>query len=134
MPKQRGGLATDYLTSGARFERRESKILFDEFIGVINIDDREIQGTPTLELFGPKGLVGRIKLAPIPGFACRHFLLSDLIKGERSIERISMRLIDEQATLLMSTVHIDYTRRDIALDHGSDRFSTFTDYNCNSTG
>jgi hypothetical protein len=134
MPKQRGGLATDYLTSGARFERRGSKILFDEFIGVINIDGQDGQGASILELFGPKGLVARIKLAPIPGFGCRHFLLSDLIKGERSIERISMRLIDEQATLLMSTVHIDYARRDIALDHGSDRFSTFTDYNCNSTG
>ena len=133
-PKQRGGLATDYLTSGARFERRGSKILFDEFIGVINIDDREVEGAPILELFGPKGLVARIKLAPIPGFGCRHFLLSDLIKEQRSIERMSMRLIDQRATLLMSTVHIDYTRRDIALDHGSDRFSTFTDYNCSSPG
>ena len=133
-PKQRGGLATDYLTSGARFERRGSKVLFDEFIGVINIDDREIEGAPVLELFGPKGLVARIKLAPIPPFGCCHFLLSDLIKEERSIERMSMRLIDQQATLLMSTVHIDYARRDIALDHGSDRFSTFTDYNCSATG
>jgi hypothetical protein len=30
----------------------------------------------------------------------------------------------------MSTVHLDYLRRDLALDHGSDRFSTFLDYGC----
>jgi hypothetical protein len=130
-PKQRGGLATDYVTSGARLGRRGSEVLFDEFIGVINIDDQGIEGRPTLELFGAKGLMKRIALAPVPGFGCCHFLLSDLIKDSSS-EALTMRLIDEQATLLMSTVHLDYQRRDIALDHGSDRFSTFTDYSCGS--
>ncbi|MFL6207717.1 MAG: hypothetical protein ACJ74W_02640 [Pyrinomonadaceae bacterium] len=133
-PPQRGGLATDYMTSGARFERRGSEVCFDEFIGVINIDDQGIEGVPVLELFGPKGLIKRIALAPVPGFGCRHFLLSDLLKETQTIERMSMRLLDEQATLLMSTVHLDYTRRDIALDHGSDRFSTFTDYSCGAHG
>ena len=132
-PQQRGGLATDYLTSDARLERRAGRVLLDEFIGVINIDDRGIEGAPTLEVFGPKGLIKRIALQPVPGFGCCHFLLSDLVKEDLNIERMSMRLIDERATLLMSTVHIDYTRRDIALDHGSDRFSTFTDYGCDST-
>lgn len=134
IPKQRAGLATDYVTSGGRFERNGNKITFDELVGIINIDDQSIEGNPILEVFGTKGLLARIKLSPIPPFACRHFLLSDLIKQDRSIERITMRLIDSHATLLMSTVHIDYMRRDIALDHGSDRFSTFTEYDCGSTG
>ncbi|MFL6229809.1 MAG: hypothetical protein ACJ741_13640 [Pyrinomonadaceae bacterium] len=130
-PAQRGGLATDYVTSGSRFERRSGgAVTFDELIGVINIDDQGIEGWPTLELFGRKGLIKQIALAPVPGFGCRHFLLSDLLKEPQSSERLTMRLTDERATLLMSTVHLDYTRRDIALDHGSDRFSTFTDYNC----
>jgi len=30
----------------------------------------------------------------------------------------------------MSAVHLDHERRDLALDHGSDRFSTFLDYGC----
>jgi hypothetical protein len=30
----------------------------------------------------------------------------------------------------MSVVHLDYLRRDLAMDHGSDRFSTFVDYPC----
>ena len=132
-PKQRGGLATDYLTSGARFERRGNEVLFDELICVINIDDQAIQGTPMLELFGGNGLIKQINLSPVPAFGCCHFLLSDLIKQTQSIERMSMRLTDEKTTLLMSIVHLDYTRRDIALDHGSDRFSTFTDYNCSSS-
>src|SRR5947209_6082384 len=45
-------------------------------------------------------------------------------------EPLSLRLVDERATLLMSSLHLDYVRRDIALDHGSDRFSTFLDYSC----
>jgi hypothetical protein len=132
-PLQRGGLATDYMTSGSRFERRGGAVSFDELIGVINIDDQGIEGRPVLELFGRQGLIRQIALAPVPGFGCRHFLLSDLIKEPQAIERMSMRLTDERATLLMSIVHLDYTRRDIALDHGSDRFSTFTDYSCGAS-
>ncbi|MCA1630303.1 MAG: hypothetical protein LC785_10935 [Acidobacteria bacterium] len=133
-PAQRGGLATDYVTSGASFERRGDRVFFDELIGVINIDDQGIEASPVLELFGRQGLVRQIALPPVPGFACRHFLLSDLLKEPLTVGRMSMRLIDERATLLMSTVHIDYARRDIALDHGSDRFSTFTDYHCGTRG
>jgi hypothetical protein len=131
-PKQRGGLATDYITSGARLVQQRGKQLFDEIIAVMNIDDQGLEGQPVLEAFGKKGLLTRIRLGSAPGFACRHYTLSEVL-GVKTIpeDMMSLRLIDEQATLLMSILHIDYGRRDIALDHGSDRFSTYTDYTCN---
>jgi hypothetical protein len=125
-PKERGGLATDYITAGARLMPNQ----FDEILGVINIDDQGIEGEPTLEVFTSRGLVARAKLGAIPPFACRHFLLSELVKEQFKSETLNLRLVDERATLLMSTLHLDYTRRDLALDHGSDRFSTFLDYGC----
>jgi len=132
-PKQRGGLATDYIISGARAARREGRMLFDELIGIMNIDDQGVEGRPVLEIFTSRGLLTRIQLGPLPGFATRHYLLSELTKEMIGAIPVSVRLVDEQATLLMSAVHLDYGRRDIALDHGSDRFSTFNDYDCNST-
>lgn len=131
-PKQRGGLATDYIISGARVARRAGRMLFDELIGIMNIDDQGVEGRPVLELFNSRGLLTRIQLGVLPGFATRHYLLSELTKEMIGAIPVSLRLVDEQATLLMSAVHIDYGRRDIALDHGSDRFSTFVDYDCNS--
>ncbi|MBL8203673.1 MAG: hypothetical protein JNM09_05535 [Blastocatellia bacterium] len=125
-PKERGGLATDYIAAGSRIERGK----FDEIIGVINIDDQGIEGHPTLEIFNARGLLTRIKLGAISPFACQHFRLSDFLKENFKSELLSLRLVDERATLLMSTLHLDYTRRDLALDHGSDRFSTFLDYGC----
>ncbi len=129
-PSQRGGLATDYIVSGARLVRTKSGILSDEVIGAINIEDKGTEARPVLELFGSKGLFKRIQLPVIPGFACRHFLLSDLVPGEVETDILTIRMVDEQATLLMSAVHLDYRKRDIALDHGSDRFSTYLDYGC----
>ena len=87
-------------------------------------------GNPTLEVFHSRGLLTRIKLGSVPPFACQHFLLSELVKENLKSETMSLRLVDERATLLMSTLHLDYTRRDLALDHGSDRFSTLLDYGC----
>lgn len=129
-PKERGGLATDYIASGARVVKTKTTIRFDELIGVINIDDQGLEANPSLELFSSRGLVTRLSLGAIPPFACRHFLLSDLIPGEVSYEPLSLRLTDGRATLLMSVMHIDHERRDVALDHGSDRFSTFLDFVC----
>ena len=129
-PRQRGGLMTDYLTAGARLERRGDQILCDEFIGIINIDDRAVAGAPILEVFGPKGLLKRVQLKSIAPFGCSHFLLSALLPEISYPFPLSMRLIDESTTVLMSTVHLDYVRRDLALDHGSDRFSTFSDADC----
>ncbi len=131
--KQRGGVVTDYITSGARLERRGKELLFDELIAVVNIDDKGLEGRPVLEMFGSSGLLTRIALGSVPGFACRHYLLSELASGVSQDGPLTLRLVDEEAALLMSILHIDYVRRDIALDHGSDRFSTFLDYNCNRT-
>ncbi|HXD32082.1 MAG TPA: hypothetical protein VN643_13250 [Pyrinomonadaceae bacterium] len=132
-PKQRGGLATDYVTSGARLEFSGSSPLSDELIGIMNIDDRGVEGQPTLEVFGASGLITRVPLGIVPSYASRHYLLSELVPKLGKTGLLTLRLVDAQATLLMSIVHIDYVRRDIALDHGSDRFSTLNDYNCNPT-
>lgn len=129
-PKERGGLATDYIASGARVVKTKTAVRFDELIGVINIDDQGLEANPSLELFSSRGLVTRLSLGAIPPFACRHFLLSELLAGEVSYEPLSLRLTDPRATLLMSVLHLDHERRDIALDHGSDRFSTFLDFVC----
>ncbi|MBS1789530.1 MAG: hypothetical protein JST85_17530 [Acidobacteria bacterium] len=129
-PKERGGLATDYIASGARVVKSKAAIRFDELVGVINIDDQGLEANPILELFDSHGLVRQISLGVIPPFACRHYLLSELIPGEVSYQPLSLRLTDGRATLLMSVVHLDHELRDIALDHGSDRFSTFSDFIC----
>ena len=41
-----------------------------------------------------------------------------------------MRMLDENAMMIVSAVHLDYERRDLALEHGSDRHSTFNDFKC----
>ncbi len=81
-PEQRGGLATDYIVSGARIVKTGKSAPLDEVIAVLNIDDQGLEGRPVVELFGPRGLVTRLPLGVIPPFACRHFLLSDLLAGE----------------------------------------------------
>ncbi len=129
-PVQRGGLATDYIVSGASLVKSKNSAQRDELIAVLNIDDQGLEARPVLELFGPRGLIARLPLGVIPPFACRHFILSELVAQEARHENMTLRLVDERATLLMSAVHFDYARRDLALDHGSDRFSTFFDYGC----
>jgi hypothetical protein len=128
--KQRGSLATDYIACGARWEQNGGHKVRDEVICIINIDDKGIVGHPTLEVFALGGLLTRIELGEVPGFGCRHYLLSDLSSEKIGSLDLTLRLVDERATLLMSVVHLDYVRRDLALDHGSDRFSTFNDYPC----
>jgi hypothetical protein len=126
----RGGLATDYIVSGARLVKGKISAQRDELIAVLNIDDQGLEGRPAAELYGPGGLIKRLSLGVLPPFACRHFLLSELLAGEADYEALTIRLVDERATLLMSAVHLDYARRDLALEHGSDRFSTYADYIC----
>jgi hypothetical protein len=129
-PAMRSGLGTDYIVSGARLRTNEGRITRDEIIAVINIDDKAIPGDPTLEIFDSSGLATRVRLGPVPAFSCRHYLLSALPSGKIAPNDLSLRLVDERATLLMSVLHLDYDRRDIAADHGSDRFSTFTEFTC----
>jgi hypothetical protein len=129
-PAAREGLATDYIVSGAYLKIDKSKMLRDEVVAVINIDDKAISGSPTLEIFNSSGLVTRVSLGAVPAFSCRHYLLSALLSEKIAATDLSLRLVDEQATLLMSVLHLDYARRDIAADHGSDRFSTFAEFTC----
>jgi len=126
----REGLATDYIASSARFEMAGGRILRDEIIAIINVDDKSVIGNPVLEIFSAKGLVATSKIGEIPAFGCRHYLLSSMLFEKSGEQDLTLRLVDERATLLMSVVHIDYNRRDIALDHGSDRFSTFRHFTC----
>jgi hypothetical protein len=129
-PAAREGLATDYIVSGASLKTNRNKIVRDEVIAVINIDDRALVGNPTLELFTSSGLAKRISLGPVPAYSCCHYLLSTLLTEPIAATDLSLRLVDEQSTLLMSVLHLDYVRRDLAADHGSDRFSTYTDFTC----
>jgi hypothetical protein len=129
-PKHRGGLATDYIVSGACLTKSKNAVRRDELIAVLNIDDQGLEAHPVVELFGTHGLITRLPLSAIPPFACRHFLLSELLPGDANHEALTLRLVGERATLLMSVAHLDHERRDLALDHGSDRFSTFMDYGC----
>ena len=129
-PASRAGLGTDYIVAGARLAGDSKRMVRDEVIAVINIDDKSIAGNPTLEVFTANGLATRVRLGEIPAFSCRHYLLSSLLSGKIGANDLSLRLVDEQATLLMSVLHLDYERRDIAADHGSDRFSTFSEFTC----
>lgn len=129
-PASRSGLGTDYIVAGARLSGDEKRMIRDEVIAVINIDDKSIAGNPTLEIFTAAGLFTRVRLGEIPAFSCRHYLLSSLLSEKIGANDLSLRLVDEKATLLMSVLHLDYERRDIAADHGSDRFSTFTEFTC----
>ena len=131
-PLSRAGLATDYIVAGAAVTGKPGKMSRDEIVAVINIDDKSIAGNPTLEIFSASGLMARVRLGDVPAFSCRHYLLSELLSEKIGANDLSLRLIDEQATLLMSVLHLDYKRRDIAADHGSDRFSTFSEFTCNA--
>jgi hypothetical protein len=126
----REGVGTDYIASGARVERNGKKINRDEIVGILNIDDRGTVGKPELEIFSTKGMVARVLVGDVPSFACRHFVLSELLNGKQVEGDLTLRLVDDSTTLLMSIVHLDYVRQDIALDHGSDRFSTFGEFDC----
>jgi hypothetical protein len=129
-PLSRSGLGTDYIVAGACLVAQEHKMVRDEIIAVINIDDKRIAGNPTLEIFTSTGLAARVRMGEVPAYSCRHYLLSSLLSGKIGSNDLSLRLVDEHATLLMSVLHLDYERRDLAADHGSDRFSTFSEFTC----
>jgi len=42
----------------------------------------------------------------------------------------AVRMKVPKAMMVVSARHIDYERRDIALEHGSDRHSTFAGFKC----
>lgn len=129
----RGGLATDYIVSGAHIAGTRAAPGRDCLLAVMNIEfEDDNTGAPTVQLFGPDGLVGERRLQDFPPLACRHLLLSDLFPGAQSNPEhpFTVRLLVQNALMIVSALHIDYERRDIALEHGSDRHSTFKDFRC----
>ncbi len=88
--------------------------------------------SPLLQVFGPQGLVGERKLGDFAPLACRHLLLSELFPNLQSdpAHPFTLRMQSAKALMIVSALHIDFERRDIAMEHGSDRHSTFNDFKC----
>lgn len=125
----RGNLASDYIVSGAHLIRKKRDCL----LAIMNIEfEDDFTGTPHLELFGPNGLVAERRLDDFPPLACRHLLISELFPEAQSdpAHPFTVRMTVEKAMMIVSALHIDYEKRDIALEHGSDRHSTFQDFKC----
>ncbi len=68
-PAWRAGLGTDYIVAGACLSADDSKMIRDEIIAVINIDDRSIAGNPTLEVFTSAGLKAGVLIGEVPAFS-----------------------------------------------------------------
>ncbi|HLH19622.1 MAG TPA: hypothetical protein VKX45_20535 [Bryobacteraceae bacterium] len=125
----RGGLATDYIVSGVHVMRGRRDCL----LAVMNIEFEDDQaGTPRLQLFGASGLMAEKTLDAFPPLACRHLLVSELFTGVQSDPDapFTLRMQVPEALMIVSALHLDYERRDLALEHGSDRHSTFQDFKC----
>jgi hypothetical protein len=127
----RAGLASDYVVSGVYLKGEASRPQSDSLIGILNMEQDKV-GEPTLEVFDSTGLVTSRRLGELPGYACKHFLLSELLPDLylKGVGPLTLRLTDPNAVVILSALHIDYRRKDVAIDHGSDRFSTFLDYGC----
>jgi len=105
----------------------------DCLLAFMNIEfDGKEPGVPLVQLFGPGGLAGERRMGEYAPLACRHFLVSDMFPGAQSDPEhpFTVRMQVTGAMMIVSALHIDYERRDIALEHGSDRHSTFLDYKC----
>jgi hypothetical protein len=129
--KTRGGLATDYIVTDARLRSSAGGVENDCLVALFNIEE-DRTGNPVIEVFGGEGFIARRGLGRLPKVACRYFLLSQLFPQlvERGHGPFTLRLIDETAVVTLSALHIDYKKRDVAIDHGSDRFSTHIDFGC----
>ncbi len=129
----RGKLASDYIVSGAHVIGNSANRKRDCVLAVMNIEfGDDYTGTPKLQLFGPQGLTAEKQLAEFPPMACRHLVLSELFPGVQSdpAHPFTVRMEVPNAMMVVSAVHLDYERRDLALEHGSDRHSTFQDFKC----
>ena len=131
--EQRGGLASDYIVSGAHIIGGATDRKRDCVLAIMNIEfEEDNTGTPEIEVFGPNGIVGTRQLSDFPPLACRHLLLSELFPSLQSdpAHPFTVRMQVPNAMMVVSALHIDYERKDIALEHGSDRHSTFQDFKC----
>lgn len=130
---ERGGLASDYIVSGAHVIGPAGARKRDCLLAVMNIEfEDDFTGTPRVQVFGPSGLVAEKQLADFPPLSCRHFLLSELFPDIASdpAHPFTVRMQVANALMIVSGLHLDYERRDLALEHGSDRHSTFQDFKC----
>lgn len=130
---ERGGVATDYIISGCQLRGSGDNRQHDCLLAIMNIEfEEERTGSPKLQLFSEKGLVAEKPMGDFPPLACRHFLMSELFPGLQTEpgQPLTIRMLDANTMVVASVMHIDYQRRDIALEHGSDRYSTYTDYKC----
>jgi hypothetical protein len=130
---QRGSLASDYIVSGAHVIGGASARKRDCLLAIMNIEfEDDHTDAPLLQVFGPQGLAGEKRLDDFPPLACRHLLLSKLFPEMQSdpSHPFTVRMQCANALMIVSALHIDYERRDIALEHGSDRHSTFQDFKC----
>jgi hypothetical protein len=131
--EDRGGLASDYIVSGVHVIGTATNRKRDSLLAIMNIElGGDAVGSPLLQLFGPTGLIAERQLGEYPPMACRHFLVSDIFPGVQSdpSHPFTIRLQSRNAMMIVSALHFDYERRDLALEHGSDRHSTFRDYKC----
>jgi len=129
----RGGLASDYIVSGCHVMGRGAARKRDCLLALMNIEfGEEHTGTPKLQLFGPSGLVAEKQLGDFPPLACRHRLVSELFPDAQTEpgHPFTVRMLDANAMMVVSALHLDYERRDLALEHGSDRHSTYQDFKC----
>lgn len=130
---ERGGLASDYIVSGVHLIGTSAKRRRDCVLAIMNIEFEDQQtGTPLLQLFGPDGLVAEKRIDEFQPLACRHYLLSDIFPQAQSTPEhpFTLRMQVPDAMMIVSALHIDYDKKDIALEHGSDRHSTFNDFKC----
>jgi len=131
--ENRGGLMTDYIVSGLQCRGTRENRALDAVLAVMNIEfEDERTGSPRIQLFGGSGLVAEKDLGEFPPLACRHFVLSELFPGLQTEpgHPLTLRMLDAKAMTVVSVIHLDYQRRDLALEHGSDRFSTAGDFKC----
>jgi hypothetical protein len=131
--EKRGGLASDYIVSGAHVIGPAHARQRDCLMAIMNIEfEDQHADAPLLQVFGPRGLAGERKLDDFAPLACRHLLLSALFPDLESdpAHPFTLRMQSTNALMIVSALHIDFERRDIALEHGSDRHSTFQDFKC----
>lgn len=133
LAENRGGVATDYIVTDCQVRGKAGNRLRDSVLAVMNIEfQEEHTGSPKIQLFGRSGLIAEKSIGEFKPLACRHFLLSEIFPGVQTEPEhpATVRMLDESAMMVVSAVHLDYERRDLALEHGSDRHSTFSDFKC----
>jgi hypothetical protein len=129
----RGGVATDYIVTDCQLVSGPGGRKRDSVLAVMNIEfQNDITGAPKLQLFGPSGLIAERSIGEFKPLACRHLLLSEIFPEVQTEmgHPVSVRMTEPNAMMIVSAVHLDYDRKDLALEHGSDRHSTFNDFKC----